>query len=220
MPQWQIIMPPKSKKRKAANPVNIDWFHSEAKKVLLADLTDGHLSLDENVVSAEQAFLVYKARLPEAFADVGFNQFKLRLKDHRKQVKMLHEASQWDQAAFEHDYLLVEPRGTHNHRGEPIFDRSPAQELLRQDVKDRQHDEMSPMDLWYSRPEYLVFALEIFRHRIYQEVRLQKYWNHLEDKRTKKEEKNPPTGVVHEIIPLIKHFTSLELVSTIIQLLL
>jgi hypothetical protein len=49
-------MPPK--KRKSTNPVNIDWIHSEAKKVILADLTDGHLSLDENVVSAEKAFLV------------------------------------------------------------------------------------------------------------------------------------------------------------------
>jgi hypothetical protein len=187
-------MPPKSKKRKSTNPVNIDWIHSEAKKVVLADLMDGHLSLDENVVSAETAFLVYKAHRQEAFADVGFQQFKLRLKDHRNQVKKLHDASQWEEAAFEHDRLLVEPQGTHNHRGEPIFDRSPAQELLRQDVKDRQHDKMSPMDLWYSRPEYLIFALGIFRHRIYQEVRLQKYWNHLEDKRKEKEEKNPPTG--------------------------
>jgi hypothetical protein len=187
-------MPPKSKKRKSTNPVNIDWIHSEAKKVILADLTDGHLSLDENVVSAENAFRVYKASRPEAFADVGFDQFKQRLKDHRKQVKKLHEASQFDEAAFQHDRLLVQPRGTHNHRNEPIFDRSPAKELLRQDVKDRQHDEMSPMDLWHSRPEYRVFALNIFRQRIYQEVRLQKYWNHLEDKRKKKEEKNPPTG--------------------------
>jgi hypothetical protein len=181
-----------SKKRKSTNPLNIDWFHSEAKKVILADLADGHLSLDENVVSAERAFLVYKACRPEAFADVGFNQFKLRLKDHRTQVKRLHEASQWEESAFQHDRLLVEPQGTHNHRGEPIFDRSPAQELLRQDVKDQQHENMSPMDLQHSRPEYLIFALNIFRHRIYQEVRLQKYWNHLEDERTKK--RNPPTG--------------------------
>jgi hypothetical protein len=187
-------MPPKSKKRKSTNPVNIDWVHSEAKKVILADLTDGHLSLDENVVSAEKAFQVYKARRPEAFVDVGFDQFKQRLKDHRKQVKKLHEASQWEEAAFAHDRLLVQPQGTHNHRDEPIFDKSAAQELLRQDVKDRQHDKMPPMDLWHSRPEYQVFALKIFRHRIYQEEHLQKYWNHLEDKRKKKEEKNPPAG--------------------------
>ena len=180
-------MPPKSKKRKSTNQVNIDWIHSETKKVILADLTDGHLSLDENVVSAENAFRVYKAHRPEPFAEVSFDQFKQRLKDHRKQVKKLHEASQFDEAAFQHDRLLVQPQGTHNHRDEPIFDRSPAQELLRQDVKNRQHDEMSPMDLWRSRPEYIVFALNIFRQRIYQEVRLQKYWTHLEDKRKKKE---------------------------------
>jgi hypothetical protein len=50
------------------------------------------------------------------------------------------------------------------------------------------------MDLWHSRPEYMVFALNIFRQRIYQEVRLQKYWNYLEEKRKKKEEKTPSTG--------------------------
>jgi hypothetical protein len=182
-------MPPQSKKRKSTTPLNIDWIHSEAKKVILADLMDGHLSLDENVVSAETAFQVYKAHRLEAFADVGFDQFKLRLKDHRDQVSKLHAASLWEEAAFQHDRVLVEPRGTHNHRGEPIFDKSPAQELLRQDVKELQHSEMSPMDLWHSRPEYMVFRLDIFRHRIYQEVRLQKYWNHLEDKRRKKEEK-------------------------------
>jgi hypothetical protein len=186
-------MPPKSKKRKSTNPVNIDWIHSEAKKVILADLKDGHLSLDENVVSEEKAFQVYKARRPEAFADVGFDQFKLRLIDHRKQVKKLHDASLWEESAFQHDRLLVVPQGTHNHRGERIFDQSPAKELLRQDVKERQHFEMSPLDLWHSRPEYMVFTLDIFRHRIYQEERLQKYWNHLEDKR-KKEEKNAPTS--------------------------
>jgi hypothetical protein len=130
-------MPPQSKKRKSTTPINIDWIHSEAKKVILADLMDGHLSLDENVVSAETAFQVYKARRLEAFADVGFDQFKLRLKDHRDQVSKLHAASLWEEAAFPYDRVLVDPRGTHNHRGEPIFDKSPAQEL----------SEMSPMDL-------------------------------------------------------------------------
>jgi hypothetical protein len=47
-----------------------------------------------------------------------------------------------------------------------------------------------------SRPEYMVFALDIFRQRVYQEVPLPKYWNYLEDKRKKKEEKNPSTGTV------------------------
>jgi hypothetical protein len=187
-------MPPKSKKRKPTNPVNIVWITSEARKVILADLTDGHLSLDETVVSEEKAFQVYKAYRSEAFADVGFDQFKLRLIDHRKQVKKLHEASQWNEAAFQHDRLLIKPQGTHNQRGEPIFDRSPAQKLLRQDVKDRKNEEMSPMDLWHSRPEYMVFTLSIFRQRIYQELRLQKYWNYLEDKRKKKEKENPPTS--------------------------
>jgi hypothetical protein len=186
-------MAPQSKKRKSTNnPENIDWAKSLAKKIVMADLADGRLSLEENVVSAEKAFQVYKACRPAAFADVGFNQFKLRLKDHRRQVKKTVEASQWEEAAFQLDQLSLEHPGTHNDRGEPIFDRSPAKKLLRQDVKDGRHDEMSPKDLWCSRPQYMVFALDIFRQRIYQQVRLQKYLNYLDDKRKKKEEENPP----------------------------
>jgi len=107
-------------------------------------------------------------------------------------VKKAVDASQWEEAAFQLDRLSLGPQGTNNHRGEPIFDRSPAKELLRQDVKDGRNVETPPKDLWCSRPEYKVFALDIFRQRIYQEVRLQKYWNHLDDKRKKKEEKHPP----------------------------
>jgi hypothetical protein len=192
-------MPPQSKKRKSTTPLNIDWIHSEAKKVILADFMDGHLSLDENVVSAETAFQVYKAHRLEAFADVGFDQFKLRLKDHRDQVSKLHAASLWEEAAFQHDRVLVQPRGTHNHRGEPIFDKSPAQELLRQDVKELQHSEMSPMDLWHSRPEYMVFRLDIFRHCAYKNTGT--IWRTNAARRKRKQK-------LTETTRLIKHFTS------------
>jgi hypothetical protein len=81
-------MPPKSKKRNQRIQSILTGSTVKLRKVsCLADLMDGHLSLDANVVTAETAFLVYKGRRQEAFADVGFEQFKLRLKDHRNQVK-------------------------------------------------------------------------------------------------------------------------------------
>jgi hypothetical protein len=78
------------------------------------------------------------------------------------------------------------PRDRHNERGELVFDMHPAKLLLREDVKNGVHRRMTPDYMHRStRPEYKLFKGEIFRHRIYQEVRLQKYFNYLELKRTK-----------------------------------
>lgn len=67
---------------KAARPGWINWRSSEAQGILLEDLIQGTLPEE---LSAEQAWDVYKDRLE--FSGVVFQQFKERLRDHRKQVK-------------------------------------------------------------------------------------------------------------------------------------
>jgi hypothetical protein len=73
-----------------------------------------------------------------------------------------------------HDRQL-HPRQLKNHRGELVFDLHAA------------HVEMLPSQFQGTRTEYQEFDLDIFRQRIYQEERYQKYWNWLEDKRTEKQ---------------------------------
>lgn len=64
---------------------NIDWRKSSARTILLDHLENGTLSLDENLVSAEEAWSKYHNT--EGFKDsVGFAQFKRQLKAHREQV--------------------------------------------------------------------------------------------------------------------------------------
>lgn len=48
---------------------------------------------------------------------------------------------------------------------------------------------MEPRHFQLTRPEYQEFDADIFRQRIYQEVRYQKYCNYLEDARFKKRNK-------------------------------
>jgi hypothetical protein len=58
--------------------------------------------------------------------------------------------------------------------------------LENEDIKAGAHAEMVPSQFQGTRAEYEEFDRDIFRHRIYQEERYQKYWNWLDDKRTEK----------------------------------
>ena len=118
-----------------------------------------------------------------------------RLKDHRKQVRKANQQSHTELRALHHDRTL-HPRASHNQRGELIFDLDEAKLLLREDVKNKVHLGMTPRELHNSRPEYLRFKGKIFRQRIYQEVRRQKFIHYLElqrEKEKKKQEKKNKT---------------------------
>ena len=176
--------------RKQRNPEYIDWRNSPAKRIIMSDLEDGFLSTDEEVVSTEAAWVVYK-KLPE-FSDVCFKQFREHLKDHRRVVKKKEQQSIWEEDAFQHDCHLHPRDNTHDRRGKLIFDRSPAKDLLRQDIKDGAYPLLSPMELWNTRPQYKLFDLNVFRGRIYQEIRRNKFINWCELKRKEKEVKPRP----------------------------
>ena len=61
-----------------------------------------------------------------------------------------------------------------NHRGEPQWNGSDAQTLLKQDMDDGKHRDMKPKDLWESRQECMMFQLATFRDHIHQETKSQK----------------------------------------------
>ena len=88
-------------------------------------------------------------------------------------------------SALEHDRRL-NPRRTKNARGEPVFDSTKAKAFLKEDVKDGKHKRMKPCQLQKTRKVYQLFRLDIFRQRIYQEVRAQKFNFYLEIKRAEK----------------------------------
>ena len=79
-------------------------------------------------------------------------------------------------------YLIAKrnhPTPELNSRGEPQWNGSRAQELLKETVKNGEHNGVKPAVLRDSKEEYKVYSLQTFRDHIYQEERLLKFQNWL-----------------------------------------
>lgn len=164
------------------------WKNSEARDVLLSDLRDGVLPLNAEELSARQAWDLVYSHLVE-FHGVEFPQFRDRLRDHRHQVVRELGNTRWTVDALAHDRQR-HPRASHNARGEPVFYlHTAARQYLEADIKAKKHQRMKPAALRRTRAEYMVFRLDIFRQRIYQEVRRQKFIFWLQIKRATEERK-------------------------------
>ena len=164
---------------RSTNPNYIDWRKSEAKEIILAHLRNGWLSLDEEAYPAEDVWEYYR-HLPE-FEGVIFEQFNLRLADHREQIGGRVRRAAWDAAAVEHD-KLKHPFPTHNQRGEPNFHGSPAERLLREDVRADNHRGLYSAELQLMRPEYGVFSKKRFKELVKQTIRHVKFENFLAER--------------------------------------
>jgi hypothetical protein len=72
----------------------------------------------------------------------------------------------------------LNPRSQSNARGELVMDLHPGKLELREDVIAGRHLGMTPKDFQLTRANYQLFDLDIFTKRIYQEEKLQKYFNY------------------------------------------
>jgi hypothetical protein len=164
----------------------IKWRTSRARIIILDDLETGLLPADATVMSAEEAWEICYSHMAE-FVDVVFSQFQARLKDHRRRAGEQMSRAAFESNALAHDRRLF-PRATENSHGEPVFDLSPAKLLLQADVADKKHEEMTPSELQQTRNEYKIFKARIFKEKIYQTVRREKFINYLEMKRAQAQE--------------------------------
>ena len=161
----------------------INWRSSRSKKLIMEDLISGLLPYDEEECTAEEAWEhYYKHTVEFVEEDVQFSQFKARLKDHRKQVTENVIRARQDDVAVSYDRSLF-PRKEKNDRGELVFDLHEAKKLLRHDVKRGRHLGKSPKQLRETRDEYKEFELKIFKGRIYQEIKYQKFVRYLQERR-------------------------------------
>lgn len=117
-----------------------------------------------------------------------YSKFATRLAAARKRANKKTEQRDIDAAAFAHDRKIW-PAPTKDTRGEPMWAGSEAQKLLRRDIEDPEKMDLKPKFLQLEEPEYLEFSLDNFRNRIYQEVKAKKRIVYLNDKATKKAEK-------------------------------
>jgi hypothetical protein len=178
IPQSHATMP-RSKK-----PGWVTWQSSSARAIILEDLLPGGPLFQCNNVPAAAILEWYNDKHPNQFDGIVLEQFAARLKDHRKQGLEEYAAAQEEEEYLMHDRKLY-PRATHNHRGKPVFDMSVAKELLRADVKNREHEDKTAGELQVTRDEYKQFDPKVFQDRVLQEIRRSKYIHYLELKRAK-----------------------------------
>jgi hypothetical protein len=167
----------------------VKWRNHPAREVILQDLNYGGWLYDEmkdEDLNLAAVFALYNYHQPEIFNEIDYSQFKERMEDYIKKSNERSDRSKKEYAWMLHDRQL-HPRQLKNHRGELVFDLHAAKLLLREDIKAGAHVEMLPSQFRGTRTEYEEFDRDIFRQRIYQEERYQKYWNWLDDKRTEKQ---------------------------------
>lgn len=164
-----------------AQAKNVDWRKSKARRIILIDLERGNLKMDEEDQSTAEAWNTLYKGLAE-FENVPFEQFKTKLADHRAQAKDSYFTSLRDEQALMHDRAIY-PRSKVNHRGEKVFDMSPAKQLLKQDVKAGLHKIKNYHELRAFRPAYQEFPHRVFSGHVRQEIKFQKYAHFLEQKK-------------------------------------
>lgn len=165
------------------NPAFIDWRRSQSKHLILNDLRRGFLSLDANVTPAALAWEHYRCQPVIIDEGVVYEQFRDRLADHRVAVAARVNRATFDAAAVAHD-RANNPFPTHNARGQPNFHLSPAQSLLRDDMRNSRHEGMTPSAFQQTRPEYQVFGKRKFKELMSQTSRHLKFNNFLNERRT------------------------------------
>ena len=191
-----VSSPPATKKRKFSSYAEqkrveqsgqlwIKWEDSPARAVILDDLVRGKLPLTEQEMSTQQAWEFYQ-KLDE-FGNVCFSQFRERLASHRRQVTKVYRVVQDDEDAFRKDQArgYIDTR-THNHRGELIIHLSVINDLVSKDVMDGKHNGLTPSEFQATRPEYRTLDNKKFKEKLYQEIKLQKFYFHWDEERKKK----------------------------------
>ena len=190
----------KKEKEKNGGGAWVDWRNHAAREIFLEDLEPNGWLYKLGGKDAKAVFDIYQAQ-QEEFWDVPFDQFEARFNESTKQAAKRRARSAKEEVFLRHDRVL-HPRQCCNDRGERVFDfDEPAKLQLREDIKNKLHKQMTPMELWEHREMYHQhYNLDKFRPRIYQEIRRNKFLNWLEMKRTEKRKdfaaKKASSGIV------------------------
>lgn len=160
----------KTEKKKKWN-----WEYSWAKEILRMALVDGD-------ISPQHTYDEMHAWHPE-IQETDRRLLPNRVRSLQKQIKDDTGKAEADALAYAHDRSLF-PIPTHNHRGEPRWQGSEAERLLKEDIKNGIHLTMSPMEFYDSREVYSTdYSEDVIRHHIYQEIKLIKYCKYRNDKK-------------------------------------
>ncbi len=136
------------------------WQTSKTKELLYDDVVQGVLTSSMKPKVAQQTCPKYKTMDSTKFASCYCSMQQSVKKD-----KLCADAN--NKAATE----FMNRRPAANI---PIWNESVARQQLQMDVRNQNHLHTTPMELHASNPSYQEFSLDVFRNRVYKEVRCQK----------------------------------------------
>lgn len=159
---------------------SIKWEESEAKFIVLEHLVQGILPLDSKEMPPKQAWETYRDL--DDFKDVSYVQFRTNLNKYRKYVKSepmkfhFHAflKSKREEDAFIHDMKLF-PKEKRNDADFDLY------VLLREDVENGKHLELTPLQLRKTRKEYMEVDQAYFRKKFSHAVRRKTFFNWLNE---------------------------------------
>ena len=165
---------------------DVPWQDSAAKSLLFEDLMNGDVPLEAGN-GGPTARQIYESR-PE-FIEYHWSKFTTRLGALCKFVKERLDRAKDDEECYL-NYIHNHEPATHDASGEPVWEGSDAQRLLKLDMDANYLDNHTIRDLFYHRDEYSRnFTYRKFYKHVHQEIRLRKYENFLELKAKKHQEK-------------------------------
>jgi hypothetical protein len=134
-------------------PKPTPWRFSQAKLLLYEDIVGGLITDDC------QAELVYGMR--QEFQEYPFANFKNNLKTLCNTINVNQAKADNDKEALLHDMAIRPPKDPNVK----VWNGSSAQKLLKKDIDEGKHDEMTTRELWASRTEYQEWpAKKIIKH--------------------------------------------------------
>lgn len=192
-------MPPNDDDQEVDEP-KVKWKKSKAKELLYKDLVDGRVPLnakDSKGKSTMKLRDIYMLR-PE-LQEYKYSKFSSRLSSLRKTVGENISRQRTDQKAFDnylanhkHEVSLFTAKGYIQWQG------SEAQRLVQESLEDNENEALEWQEWHSSEPAfYEHFPIDVFRDKVNQEIRTNKYLHTLEmrgkdTRKTKKKNRMKP----------------------------
>ena len=143
-----------------------DWGASNAKHLIAQDLLDNIVPCAERIEDIKQLFDELYAHQPE-FKDFPFDEprYRARIEHLQTVVRRLKWSANYDKQCLA-EARAMHPKQTHGPTGTILWADSEADRLLKIDMSNNKHLEMTPQKLRETKPEYQLFSKKRFSKRI------------------------------------------------------
>lgn len=148
------------------------WVASKGRRLLLEDVRSGHIPNDMDWTIAFS--LCPEFNVCPSTKKTPKQLFSARLKSARDIIRQKNTRAARELNLLQQD-LVIRPPPAFNHRGEPRWEGSVAQQLLKKDIAEQKHVGLTREQFHQSRPEYSVYSKATIAKKVEQEISLIKF---------------------------------------------